>query len=138
MSGELKFDFEELPLIVDLGFEAGLVNGIATIGYEDDGEWFVREIALDGFRRRSAQECLDLHEPGKVCPCFEIKPVVIDRASYAWLYAAICDQLENGRFKNHVVDAVQNALSEYDEGSGTRRPDPNAEHSTMNRAQQGV
>jgi hypothetical protein len=135
MSGELKFDFEELPLIVDLGFEAGLVNGIATIGYEDDGEWFVREIALDGFRKLAGA---NIQAGGIPKSIYERKPVVLDRASYTWLYSAICDQLENGRFKNHVVDAVQNALSEHDEDSGTRRPDPNAEHSTMNRAQQGA
>ena len=97
MSGELKFDFEELPIIVDLGFEAGLVNGTATIGYEDDFEWFVREITLDGHRKRSGAE-RDLDIRGSV---FEQKPVVVDRASYAWLYAAICDQLEN------VVDAIE-------------------------------
>lgn len=47
----LQFRFEELPLVVDAGFEAGEVSGSAEIGYHGDGEWCVRAIALDGAKR---------------------------------------------------------------------------------------
>ena len=142
MSGELKFNFEELPIIVDLGFEAGLVNGTATIGYEDGGEYFVREIALDGHRRRSIAERAESQAKGRAFPMFERKSVIVDRASYSWLYVAICDQLENGRFKNHVVDAIEadRAASRHDAADDRRDQlrDERAEHSTTNRSQQGT
>jgi hypothetical protein len=45
----LEYEFCEMPLIIDLGFEAGLVNGSADISYHSDGEWGIRKIYLDGF-----------------------------------------------------------------------------------------
>lgn len=44
----LEYEFCEMPLIIDLGFEAGLVNGSADISYRPDGEWGIRKIYLDG------------------------------------------------------------------------------------------
>jgi len=114
----LTFDFEELPLIVSGGFEAGLVNGSAEVGYQADGEFFIKAIWLDGFRKR-ANGC-----------GFTQNAVTVEQGS--WLYNAIHEQLENGTFKGHVTDAVAAELSEI-----SPRPFP-SEHSTLNRAQQSA
>ena len=135
---EIDFDFEELAIVVDLGFEAGLVNGSATIAYESDGEWFVREIRLDGHRLRSLAERTGDDTIGMI----ERRAVVIDRADRAWLYLAILDQLENGRFKDHVADAIKDdraaRADEHADHERDRRRDDRDEHSTLDRAHQGV
>lgn len=142
MSDEFEFSFEELPLIVEGGFHAGLVNGSATIGYYSHGEWFVRAIALDGSRERSQEERANdaetYHRTGKLLGRFEQRPLAIDMASHKWLYLAIYDQLESGRFKDHVHDAVQKALEGAREDGGPRQRDDRDHHSTLNRAQTGV
>ncbi len=134
MSNQFAFAFEELPLVVDLGFEAGLVNGEATISYDDDGEWTVRSISLDGYRRRTAREMNDDAISGNTIYSYEQKPVEIDRASYGWLHDAISERLEAGRFRDAIADRIEKELGE----AGVSRPDPNREHSTLNRAQQGA
>ncbi len=115
----ISFPFEELPLIVEVGFEAGLVNGSADIHAEASGEWFVDKIFLDGSREASVG--------------FDRKPIEIDRGH--WLWSAIIDQLENGRFKSHVEDAVEKARDADDVGPSRSEF---SEHSTLNAAQQGV
>lgn len=115
----IEFEFCELPLIVDLGFEAGLVNGSASIHAEPTGEWFVDNIFLDGSKPKDGGG-------------FERRPVEIDRKNWLWL--AILDQLENGRFKAHVQDAVEKALDADD----VRPRSDFDEHNTLNHAQQGV
>lgn len=89
---EFTFTFEELPLVVENGFEAGLVTGEATVGYYRDGEWFVREISLLGYRDR------------------EKKQVAIDH--HTELYLSILDQLERGAFKDSITDKVMEALAD--------------------------
>ncbi len=49
MSSTLTFTFEELPLLIDLGVEAGLVNGSAEIEYWTDHSWGITSIWLDGY-----------------------------------------------------------------------------------------
>ncbi len=51
MNRTLTFQFEELPLVIDRGFEAGDIAGVAEISYHRDGEWTIGAIALDGARR---------------------------------------------------------------------------------------
>ena len=117
---QITFPFEELPLIVDLGTEAGLVNGTASIHVHKDGEWFVNEIFLDGYHKK-------YNALG-----FDAVPVEVERRSP--LFSLILDQLENGKFKNHIVDAVANAL----EADDVRVRSDRGDHSTLNRAQQGI
>lgn len=112
---ELTFTFEELPLIVELGCEAGLINGSATIHYYHDGEWFIHEIYLDSYRRATEAEKAEhgLFVRGKI---------EIDKSSF--LYLPIFDQLEHGRFKDAIEDEVQAALDNHE----VPRVDSNAEH----------
>lgn len=92
MVREFLYEFEELPLIIDLGWEAGLLNGQATIAYHDDGEWFIHGIALDGFRERDR------------------KPVDLENKSEA--YRTICDRLSSGRFADYINERVWEELAE--------------------------
>ncbi len=136
MSGEFEFPFEDLPTIIERGFAADMTaNGTATISYHTDGEWFITEIALDASRERSsAERAIHFEKTGGVIGRFESKRIIIDRASYAWLYDAIYDQLENGRFKSQIEAKIDDELGH----AGISRADPNREHSTLNRTQQGV
>jgi len=56
---EFRFTFEELSLVQEGGFEAGLVTGSAQITYwREDGytEWSVGKIYLEGVRKATAEE----------------------------------------------------------------------------------
>lgn len=105
MSGQIELSFEELPLVTDAGFDAGLVNGTATIRYHPDGDWSVIEICLDGHRERSHAEIAQ--KPGSL---FEHKPVLLCNQLHNWLYHAILHQLEHGRFKDHIEAKIYGAL----------------------------
>lgn len=118
---EFKHTFEELPLLVEDGFEAGLVNGTATICASQEGEWFVTAITLDGYG-----------------PGHERKPVEVEIETHQQIYLAIVDRLEHGRFKDSIDDAVQKAMEDQREDGGPRHRSDQEEHSTLNRAQQGV
>lgn len=136
MTGQIEFSFEELPLVVEGGFEAGLVNGEAEISFQADGEFCVGRIFLDGHRRRPVsdvmRECFaNIAANGNIAAVpgmFERKSVEIERGS--WLYAAIHEQLENGTFK----DAVRVAVSAVLEADGVPLAPLRSEHSTLHRA----
>lgn len=120
---ELEYEFSELPLIVELGFEAALINGVATIGYQLDGEWSVREIALDGYRPIPPEQ-QEADRADFVQRLFQRKPVALCRDSNPWLYATIIDRLESGAFKSAIEEAVAAALAD----EGIILVDPNIEH----------
>jgi hypothetical protein len=112
---EIKYDFEELPTIVEDGFEAAFISGTATIGYDDEGGWSVREIALDGFRLRDSSDPCPL-----IGGMFDRQPVTLCRKSNPWLYETIIDRLENSRFRVSIDDAVTAARDEARELRGRR------------------
>jgi hypothetical protein len=49
MSNILSFEFEELPIAIVNGIEAGLVNGMAEIQYDRSGDWAVESVCLEGY-----------------------------------------------------------------------------------------
>ena len=120
MTDEFDYTFEELPLVTERGWQGGLVSGAAVISYYDDGEWFVRGISLDAYRKRGD----GTFERGRI----EIE----DRKSE--IYRAIWSELTDGSFKDSVDEAVRLSLeeneivphSDYDE------------HNTLNKAMQGM
>jgi hypothetical protein len=101
MSNTFSFSFEELPLLIEAGFEAGLVDGEAEITYHRDGEWSVSAIYLNGARERSKAEREAMREP----TIFERKPVEVDAGTF--LFNAILHRLEH-----EWVLRVQDALDE--------------------------
>lgn len=105
---EFRFTFEELPLVVEGGFEAGLVTGSAQITYwREDGctEWTVGKIYLEGHRKATEQE----HAAGS--RWFITRDVEINRAEQEWLYLAIFGQLDGEQsWRDLIDDAVSKRL----------------------------
>lgn len=112
MREEIVFEFDNLPILSDLGFEAGPVDGRATpvdgratISFDDEGAWHVTDISLNGHKHVASP-----HYPisgdwirGQVHVCPKANP---------WLYAAIRDRLEAGEFNSTITDKVAEALDE--------------------------
>lgn len=105
MGRTLQFRFEELPLVIDDGFEAGEVSGTAEIAYHGDGEWCVRAIALDGARRLPAAPTPVSTATGR----FLRRSVALDDGDP--LFLRILDRLEQG-WAGRVGEAVASALTE--------------------------
>ena len=113
---EITFNFDELPLIIEGGFHAATISGSAVIAYEPDGEWFVREITLDGSRLRPEQERDDIARAGQTLKLglFERKPIPLCQKSNPWLYATIVDRLEH-YYADAIADEIEQALDDGDE-----------------------
>ena len=110
----LEFRFEELPLVIDDGFEAGEVSGTAEISYHADGEWCVRTIALDGARRLAAASDSPTDPPRR----FLRRSIGLDDGDP--LFLRILDRLEHA-WADRVLEAVSTALSrERAEGDDDR------------------
>jgi hypothetical protein len=121
MNSTLEFEFSEVPLLIEDGFAAGLVSGKANVSFDDEGNWYVHEIYLDGFKNVAGK--------------FEQRPVEVEQfGSNRNLYLSIWGELTDGSYKQAVSDAVQVALEE--EGISPRSD--YSEHSTMHHAFQGV
>ena len=91
------FHFDELPLVIEKGIEAGFVNGEAELEYECDGEWVVINITLEGASR-----------PGpsgkRIYPQVDAPPVIAAiieaRLEKEWTYRvseAVHEQIEEDR-----------------------------------------
>jgi hypothetical protein len=46
------YEFDELPLVIANGVEAGFINGAAEIRYSRDGSWHTETITVEGFGER--------------------------------------------------------------------------------------
>ena len=104
---KITYEFEELPLVVEGGFAGGLINGSALISVHSDDEWFIRRVFLDGNRKK-------LDAPG-----FEHKPIEVDYKS--WIFLAVCDQLENGVFKQYVENAIAEEMKALGDDAADHR-----------------
>jgi hypothetical protein len=103
------FQFEELPLVIEGGVEAGDVAGSAEIAYGGDGAWTIRSIALDGARRlaHAPHEIAAAARAGRSLPAFARHSVVLDEGDP--LYLRIYHRLEHdwhARVQNVVVDRL--------------------------------
>ena len=95
MVNTFTYTFDEIPLVIVDGTEAGLVSGEAEIEYSRDGEWLIAGITLQGFGARDAN--------GKrTWPQVECPPVI----------AAIIDERLNKEWHDRVCDAVQEKIAE--------------------------
>jgi hypothetical protein len=122
------FNFCELPLVTDLGFEAAPVDGSAEISFDDEGAWSVRSIALDATRKATDAERphhgLFVREAVTLCP-----------KSHSWLWLTILNQLEHGTLAGSIAGDVRSHL-ECD-GDTPILPS-HVEHSTLHHAAQGL
>ncbi|MBN8979435.1 MAG: hypothetical protein J0I08_23500 [Rhizobiales bacterium] len=104
-----NYEFEELPLVIEGGFEAGLIAGSAEVSYFRDGEWTITGIYLDGLRMLSPSERDDLAEIGKPPPFFDRKSIALDAGTS--LFNSILHRLEH-EWRGKVQDAVNDAIDE--------------------------
>jgi hypothetical protein len=94
MSNYMEFVFDELPLVIHDGAEAGLVNGKAELEYDRDGQWMIVSITLDAATSV-------LVNGKRKWPQVECPPVI----------AAIIDERLNKEWYGRVCDAVREQLA---------------------------
>lgn len=123
-ASEFTFQFEELPLINEDGFAAGLVTGSAEISYwQEDGypQIFVKRIFLDGYRKATPEE----RAAGSLA--YITKPVEVEwdrecdpeaKCFSAQLYLQIFGELdEGGSFRPFIEDKVRERLDDEREAA---------------------
>lgn len=111
MARTFQFCFDELPLVIENGFEAGLITGEATISYSGDEEWGIEGISFDGYRRNrwTVEDHWIASQTGKPLPSYDRKPVTLDATSP--LHGIIYHRLEN-EWRGKVSNAVQEQIEE--------------------------
>jgi hypothetical protein len=122
---QLTYEFEELPLGgfkdpngIEWTFEAR-AWGRAIVDYDDDGDWTIGDIEIATTRKNLATN----RWADGFC--------WLDRKSPLFqLIAAALLERENNRIEQKIVAAI--------EIDGAIRPNPNAEHSTLNHRHQGI
>lgn len=108
MSRQLTFTFEELPLLIEGGFSAGLVNGQALINFWPDGLFGVADIYLDGCRLKSPREVEAEKSAGAdLVKLWHEKRVALDRGTP--LFSMIHERLEV-EWRDKVLDAINDAI----------------------------
>lgn len=110
-SHTMTFSFDELPLVIESGFEAGFVAGSAEISYHRDGEWTIQSISLDGCKRlhHTVEDLWVAAQTMKFLPAFERKPVALDEGTS--LFLTIYHRLEH-EWNGAVNDAVLEQIAE--------------------------
>lgn len=119
MTRQLTYKFEELPLLIVDGFEAGLVNGEALLNYWPNGVWSISEIYLDGYRRRSAAEITKAMQAGGTgIKSFDEKPVLLERGTD--IHTTINNRLAI-EWASYVQDHVNAAIDDDADAAPERR-----------------
>ena len=113
----LQFTFDELPMVIDRGFEAGLVAGSAEIRYHRDGEWSIRGISLTGHRLKTGWNRPSMDEVARGVSMWDRREVSLDVGDP--LYSLIYHRLEN-EWRATVQEAVNARIVE------DRHGDPDA------------
>jgi hypothetical protein len=117
------FNFDDLPLVIENGFEACEVSGSAEIEYSRDGEWSIASIYFEDGRKRikySTDDYLAAAATGKFSPVYERKAVALDRGTP--IYSIIYDRLDN-EWCEQVQEAVRNQLASDREDALEARAD---------------
>lgn len=113
----LNYEFQEAPLITDLGEQAFLVDGEAEIAFDRDGQWHVASVSIEFFNKKTG-----VWRTRTLCP-----------KSFPTYYGPIVDELEGPR-RSYIQSKVDAA---NEEDGVTYRSDRQL-HSTLNSVQQGV
>ena len=88
--GQVHIEFEEIPLIVEDNYEAGLVSGSCNVHYySEDDDWYICEIYLDGYKVGE-----------------KIKQIELD-SKHSWLYVTIHEHLCQGRFAAQIEKEIR-------------------------------
>jgi hypothetical protein len=108
VSNILSYEFEELPIAIVNGIEAGLINGMAEIQYNRSGDWAVESVCLEGYLKLTYAE----RAAGK-------KPWIYVKAP-AELAFIISDRLEC-EWAHKVADAINEQLAADREDAAEQR-----------------
>jgi len=106
-----NYEFDELPLVLSAGLEAGHVAGIAELAYDQSGAWSILRIGLDAVKRLTPT--LDEHIAAKRLG----RPVKFFERSTMWLDAGdplqllIYHRLEHD-WRKQVQDRVADRIFE--------------------------
>jgi hypothetical protein len=104
-----NYEFDELPLVIEGGFEAGLIAGSAEVSYFRDGEWTITGVYLDGQRELTPSERQELADNGKPVRFSARKSIALDAGTS--LFNSILHRLEH-EWRGKVQDAVNEAIEE--------------------------
>lgn len=104
MPKTFDFPFSELPLLIENGVEAGLINGSAEISYFADGVWSVESVSLEGYRPTTSEErvkgTLFVRKPVTLAAGTPLHLIVVHRPRREWadqVAEAVNTQLEEDR-----------------------------------------
>jgi hypothetical protein len=128
IAGTFDFEFEELPTVIDLGVEAGLISGSAEIDFDVRGNFTIPSISITGYRPTTSAE-----KAAGAVGMFQQQLVPLCPEAHRWLFLAILDQLETGKFSDAIKERVMKEL----DADASLVPEC-SEHSTLHRAAQGV
>lgn len=108
MSNILSYEFEELPLVIVNGIEAALINGLAEIRYNRDGQWQVETISVEGYQPLTAEQRAAGERP--------------------WVYVKAPAELEfmigarlEGEWHDKICDAIREQLASDREDAAEQR-----------------
>jgi hypothetical protein len=121
MPKTFSYGFAELPLVIENGVEAGLVNGEAEISYFTDGVWGIESISLEGYRPATAADI------AKGSGKFVRKQVTLDAGTPLHLMIV-------HRFEHELQDAVQDAVNAQIDDDRASAPDNRADAVRAGRA----
>lgn len=101
MTNILSFEFEELPLVITNGIEAGLINGCAEIRYGRHRDWCVESVSIEGHQSLTDEERAAGKRPWVyVSAPDEIAALVEHRLEKEWagrVHDAVEEQLASDR-----------------------------------------
>jgi hypothetical protein len=132
MTKTFNYDFEELPLIIENGFEACDVTGTAEISYNRHGEWGIESISFEGAKRNhwTIADYAAAVESGDRLSPYTRKPVALDATTP--LHGIIYHRLEN-EWRDRVQDAVNEQIEADRDGEAEFRAELRREDRMMER-----
>lgn len=92
-----NFEFEELPLVIEGSYEAGLITGFATVAYSylDARDWVIVDSALEGYQGTPPRR-----KPVYLGPNSPIHSMIRHRLESEWqekVQRAVDDQITEDR-----------------------------------------
>jgi hypothetical protein len=118
VSNILSFEFEELPIAIVNGIEAGLVNGMAEIVYARSGDWAVKSVCLEGYQKLTAEERAAGKKPWiYVKAPLELDEIIGSRLETEW-YGKVQDAINEQLASDREDAAEQRAEMRRDEMMG--------------------
>lgn len=101
MANTLSYEFNELPLVIDNGVEAGLINGCAEVLYRREGDWQIDSVCIEGWQGATQEERAAGKSPWVyVAAPDEIATLIVNRLNTDWrsrVQNAVNEELDEAR-----------------------------------------